>query len=195
MRAAWKTAVALTLLAATGCGFDNLDVQGDQVARVMSKHLKGRTVAVFEFPDQEGCVTQLGNLVTQQLTVDLSRTLRKRKGVVVERRELAQVARSADIDMRSGETARIARSWGKLVGAEVVVLGSAIDAGSEIYVTARAVDVATGQIVTAGDIHLPRTIPNRQMVIARPDGPSLLSTTGAQCAARPAPSYWDVAWQ
>jgi TolB-like protein len=181
-------AALLSSVAVAGCNLNGLDQQSAQVARILGKRLKGREVAVFEFPDEEGCITRMGRHVSEQLTVHLSQALRRRRGVVVERRELAQVARSADIDLTSGDPSVIARSFGRFVGADVVVLGSATEAGKNIYISVRAVNVAGGEIIVAEDIRLPADVPNRKMILSRPAGPSLLSATGAQCAAREAPS-------
>jgi curli biogenesis system outer membrane secretion channel CsgG len=166
--------------------------QSQHVAKILAKHLKGRHVAVFEFPDDDGCVTLLGQNIREQLTVHLSQALQRKNGFVVERRDLAQIVRSIEIDMASGDPSQIARSYARLVHADVVVLGRASYVGDYVYVSVRAVNVAGGEILAAEDIRLLPNYANRKLLIARPGGPSLMSQNGGQCAFRPIPSRWQL---
>jgi nucleotide-binding universal stress UspA family protein len=179
-------------LGGCGSGPGELAPQSQQVAKILAKHLPGRHVAVFEFPDDEGCVTLLGQHIREQLTVHLSQALRRREGFVVERRELPQIVRSVEIDMASGDPSQIARSYARLVHADVVVLGSASYVEGYVFVSVRAVNVDGGEILAAEDIQLFPSYANRKLLVARPSGPSLMSPTGAQCAFRPIPSRREL---
>lgn len=182
----------MALLALQGCGFDGLNQQSRQVSRILAKQLKHKTVAVFEFPNDEGCVTKLGLHINEQLSVHMAQALRKHKGVLVERRELVQVAVSRDLDMRSGDPTALARSFGRLVKADAVLVGSATEMGSEIYISIRAVDVRDGKVVAAEEIELPGSVENKQLIRARPPGPFLISPPSDRCSPRPEPGWWEV---
>lgn len=117
-----------------------------RVASTLAGSLEGHTVAVLDFADLRGQVTQLGTYVSEQITLEL---VRSGKGNVLERRQVLQVLeelnlRKADLSNSEVELA------GQQLGADIIVVGRASAMGRNVEGTARAVRV-TGAALLAAD--------------------------------------------
>lgn len=138
--------------AAKASGEDALSTQITQMAQDLAGRVGGRTVAVLDFPDLNGRVTELGSLVSEQLTTDLVRAMNGNSaggGKVLERKQVIRVLEELNLrkaDLTSSEVQLAAQQ----LGADVVVVGSASVVGKKIEVNSRAVDVSGGSVLTAG---------------------------------------------
>lgn len=116
-----------------------------QMARGLAGSLGGHTVAVFDFPDLKGQVTELGSLVSEQLTTEL---VRSGNGRVLERRQVLQVLE--ELNLRKAELSPSEQELAaEQLGADAIVVGSVSVVGQTIEVNARAVDVRGGNLLTA----------------------------------------------
>lgn len=126
---------------------ESFDAGLARIADSFAQPLTGRTVAVFEFPDLESRVTNLSRLVSEQLTTELVQRLQGR-GRILERRQVLQVMAELNLqktDLTAAEVARV----GRQLGADAIVLGSAVTIGEQIVVNVRAVAVTGGLVLAA----------------------------------------------
>jgi len=116
-----------------------------RAAGTLAQSLEGRTVAVFDFPDLRGQVTQLGSYISEQITTEL---VRSGKGRVLERRQVLQVLEELNLrkaDLTSSEVELAAQQ----LGADIIVVGSASAVGRNVEGTARAVRVDGASLLSA----------------------------------------------
>jgi TolB-like protein len=116
-----------------------------RVAAALSRKLGNGTVAVLDFADLRGQVTQLGTYVSEQITTEL---VRAGQGRVLERKQVLQVLdelnlRKADLSNSEVELA------GQQLGADIIVIGRASVMGSNVEGSARAVQVSGGSVLAA----------------------------------------------
>jgi TolB-like protein len=167
-RSPWPALTAACLAAAlSACGAETADAAKDgaapfraetaaaadatlsgevaRMARGMASSLGGRTVAVFDFPDLKGQVTELGSLVSEQLTTEM---VRSGSGRVLERKQVLQVLEELNLRKADLSTSEVEMAAEQL-GADAIVVGSVSVVGRSIEVNARAVDVRGGNLLTA----------------------------------------------
>lgn len=125
---------------------DPFDAGIARIADRLASAVPGRTIAVFEFPDLEGQVTNLGRLVSEQLTTELVQ--RSSGGKVVERRQVVQVLTELNLlktDLTGDEVKVVARQ----LGADAIALGTVSVVGDRLLVNARLVGVSGGEVLSA----------------------------------------------
>jgi TolB-like protein len=166
---------ALTCLCAPSAhaqrGADAFDAELARIAGTFARSTSGRTVAVFEFPDLESRITNLGRLVSEQLTTELVQQTQGRASVV-ERRQVIQVLTELNLlntDLTSSQVARV----GRMLGADAIVLGSATVLGSQVVVNARLVDVSAGRVLAADRMRVEASDPLLAMAQQGLNAPSL----------------------
>jgi TolB-like protein len=124
-----------------------------RMAEQLVRAVPGRTVAVFEFPDLESRISNLGRLVSEQLTTELVQRAGT-QGRIVERRQVLQVLTELDLlktDLTGADVSRV----GRQLGADAIVLGTASVVGNRIMVNARVVGVSGGQVLAADRMSVP----------------------------------------
>lgn len=118
------------------------------------------TLAVVEFTDYEGWVTNLGVALANQLIDDLF----KNRYRVLERVELAKVLSEIELGATGLLDSEFAARIGHLYGANAVCLGL-IGRGENRYrVVARVVDTEKGEVMASATAYLSKTI---QVLIMR----------------------------
>jgi TolB-like protein len=158
-----------------------------RVAEALAQPLGGQTVAIFEFPDLEGRVTNLSRLVSEQLTTELVQRLVGR-GRVLERRQVLQVLAELNLqktDLTAAEVSRV----GRQLGANALVLGSATTIGDQVVVNARVVRVTGGEVVAANRMSITGSQNLVALATSGIGAPSLIPSTSRTAAsvARPTP--------
>jgi TolB-like protein len=159
-----------------------------RVAEALARPLGGQTVAIFEFPDLEGRVTNLSRLVSEQLTTELVQRL-VGHGRVLERRQVLQVLTELNLqktDLTAAEVSRV----GRQLGADAIVLGSITTIGDQIVVNARAVRVTGGEVVAADRMSITGSSNLIALATSGIGAPSLIPSTSrpaATVASQPAP--------
>lgn len=185
-----------------------------RVAGTIAPRVEGRTVAVFEFPDLENRITNLGRMVSEQLTTELvQQTIGRAR--VLERRQVIQVLTELNL-LRTDLTAEQVTEVGRQLGADAIVLGSATTLGSRVLVNARVVAVTGGELLAADrlSVEAPQELlalasagiggpsltpaPKPQAGGSQPPAPAATPPASAQAAApppapRPQASYRSLA--
>lgn len=173
-------------------GADPFDAELARIAGTFARSASGRTVAVFELPDLESRITNLGRLVSEQLTTELVQQTQGRASVV-ERRQVIQMLTELNLlntDLTSSEAARV----GRMLGADAIVVGSAAVVGSQVVVNARLVDVSTGRALAADRMRIDAPQPLLAMAREGLNAPSLTPAPRPSGSA-PAPASPSAAAQ
>jgi len=126
---------------------DNLSLQ-----IVASLSSEGVTkIAVIEFSDIEGKITNLGRFIAEELITRLYRT---GKFEVIERQLLSKVLKEHSLNMSGIIDQNSAIEIGKILGVDAIATGSLTDFGNSIKINARLINTETGKIfsVASGTI-------------------------------------------
>jgi hypothetical protein len=115
-------------------------------------HGQGLTVAVPDIPTLDGRTTVLGRYVAEELVTALYQC-----GISpVERRLLDRAMSELQLGLTDPMSATAVKRFGRLVGAQAIVVGTLTDIGQSVKFNARIVAVETGQVIGAASGLLPR---------------------------------------
>jgi TolB-like protein len=101
------------------------------------------TIAVVEFADLEGNVTNFGRFMAEELITRLHET---EKFKVIERQLLNQVIKEQKLTLSGIVDPASAKQLGRLLGVDAIVSGSITDLGKTLRVNARLISTETGEI-------------------------------------------------
>lgn len=121
-----------------------------QIAREMTDNRK-RTVAVVEFADLKGRVTDFGRFLAEELITRLYQT---RKFKVIERQLLNKVVAEQKLSLTGVIDQTSAQKLGRLLGVDAIASGTVTDLGKTMRVNARLIDTTTAEVfaVASGEI-------------------------------------------
>jgi TolB-like protein len=117
------------------------------LGKTIAPRIAGRSVAVLDFPDLKGNVTELGTLVSEQLTTELVNAAAG-GGQVLERKQVLSVLEELNLRKANLTESEVALAAEQL-GAQVIIVGSASIVGRSLEVNVRAVDVGGGAVLAA----------------------------------------------
>lgn len=101
-------------------------------------------VAVADFPDLQGVISDLGRYVANRLTTRLGQNS---KFSVVERQRLAQVLAELKFSMSDLVDPVKAKRFGQQAGVDCIIVGAISDLGNQVEVDARMIEIETNQIL------------------------------------------------
>jgi len=113
-----------------------------QIANSITEDGK-KKIAVIEFSDLEGNVTQFGKYLAEEL---ITRLFRTRKFEVVERQLLNKVLSEQKLGITGLIDDESAIAIGKLLGVDAIVSGTITDLGKSLKVNARIISTETGKV-------------------------------------------------
>lgn len=119
-----------------------LEDLSQQISREMSDNQK-HTIAVVEFADLRGNVTDLGRFLAEELITRLYQT---KKFKVIERQLLNKVITEQKLSLTGLVEQGAARQLGKLLGVDAIASGTVTDLGKSLRVNARLINAGTGEI-------------------------------------------------
>jgi TolB-like protein len=119
-----------------------VDELGNQIATKVSAKNK-TTIAVVEFADLEGNVTNFGRFLAEELITRLHET---EKFKVIERQLLNQVIKEQKLTLSGIVDPKSAKQLGQVLGVDAIVSGSISDLGRTVRVNARLISTETGEI-------------------------------------------------
>ena len=116
-----------------------------------------KKIAIIEFADLEGNVTQLGKFIAEEL---ITRIFTTGKFEVVERNLLQKVLEEQQLGMTGYIDQESAISIGQLLGVEAIVTGSITNLGKSVKINARLISTETGSVfaVASVTVHKDSTI-------------------------------------
>lgn len=121
-----------------------------QISKEMSEFDK-RTIAVTEFSDLHGNITDFGKFVSEEL---ITRLFQTRKFRVIERHLLNKIIEEQKLQLDGFIDPKSAQELGQLLGVDAITSGTITDLGQSIRINARLIDTGTGEVfaVAATDI-------------------------------------------
>ncbi|HYG65980.1 MAG TPA: FlgO family outer membrane protein [Thermoanaerobaculia bacterium] len=137
----------------------------EQLARDLGNSVpEGRTltVAVSDFPDLQGGVTDLGRYVSERLVTRLS--ARPEKFRVIERRRLDQVLSELRFNLSDLVDPAKAQQLGKMLGVQAIVVGTLSDLGTNIDIDARIIDIGVNSTMPGVSVTLSKDDTVRQLL-------------------------------
>ncbi|MBT8490951.1 MAG: CsgG/HfaB family protein [Deltaproteobacteria bacterium] len=111
-------------------------------------------IAVIEFSDLHGNVTEFGKYVAEELTTRLFMT---RKFHVVERQLINKVAKEHEFNLSGMVDPETAKSLGKILGVDAICSGTVTDLVSMVKLNARVIGTETGSIISVASVGLQKT--------------------------------------
>ena len=116
------------------------------------KKTKIKTIAVVDFTNLNGGVTELGRFIAEELSVHLSKYSSDYS--VVDRTHLVSVLKEHKLISTGLIDPNTARKLGKITGVEAILTGSIIPLEKEIRITVKILDTNTAKIIgaTSGNI-------------------------------------------
>ena len=124
----------------------DIDTQLDRLTNDLVRSLREERktkIAIMEFPDLQGNVSELGRFIPEELTTRLFMT---RRFEVVERQLLNQVLREQDLGSSGIIDAASAAEIGRMLGVEAIVSGTITDLTYAIRINARVIATETAGI-------------------------------------------------
>jgi TolB-like protein len=121
-----------------------------QIASKMSAKQK-TTIAVVEFTDLQGNVTDLGRFLSEELITRLYET---EKFKVIERQLLNKVIAEQKLSLTGVIDPASAKQLGKLLGVDAIVSGTITNLAQSLKVNARLISTETGEIFAVASAEL-----------------------------------------
>ena len=121
-----------------------------QIARNMETGQK-RRIAVLEFTDLQGQVTNFGRYLSEEL---ITRLYGSNKFTVVERQLLNKVIAEQKLSLTGVVDPDSAKKLGNVLGVDAIVSGTIADRGESLKINARLIDTQTGELFSAAAIEM-----------------------------------------
>ena len=128
-----------------------------------------KKIAIIEFADLNGNVTNLGVFIAEEL---ITRIFMTNKFDVVERNLLNKILAEQKLGTTGFIDEESAISIGQVLGVEAIVTGSITDLGTQIKVNARLISTKTGSIFSVASVSIPKDDTVRKLIgenILKPD--------------------------
>lgn len=152
-------ACAIACLFAIHCVLPTLEVAdlerglrdlGDQIASGMVEGRKQK-IAVVEFSDLDGSVTELGQFLSEEL---ITRLFASRRFDVVERQLLNKVLAEHKLTLTGLVDEKTAKELGKILGVDAICSGTITDLGDTVKINARLISAETGSLFAVSAVAL-----------------------------------------
>jgi TolB-like protein len=135
-----------------------------------------KNVAVVDFTDLQGNVTELGRYLAEQMSVALALT---DKGIeVIDRTHLKAIVQENKLSASGLIDPTTARKLGQLTGVEVLVTGTLTPFGDSVQLALKALDGTTARIVAASTTDVARTKAVEDLLNRDISNPSLVNSVG-----------------
>lgn len=129
--------------------------ESEAIAAKLAADGGARTIAVVDFTDLQGNVTELGRFMAEEFSVALADTGRGLK--VVDRTHLRSLLLEHELSSTGLIDPQTARELGKIAGVEALVTGSITPFGDSIRVAVKVLDTDTAQIVMSSAANVGKT--------------------------------------
>jgi len=133
----------------TGVGAQTLDQRASELSQQIARNMENgqkRRIAVLEFTDLQGQVTNFGRYLSEEL---ITRLYDSNKFKVVERQLLNKVIAEQKLSLTGVVDPVSAKRLGSVLGVDAIVSGTIADRGDTLKVNARLIDTETGEVFSA----------------------------------------------
>ena len=142
--------IALLVCMGQAAGYVHAQVTLDQRIGELSKQISDgltenqkQTIAVVEFADLRGNVTDFGRFISEELITRLYQT---KKFKVIERQLLNKVIAEQKLSLTGVIEQTAAQRLGKVLGVDAIASGTVTDLGKILRVNARLISTGTGEV-------------------------------------------------
>jgi len=135
-------------------GSSDIDLRIDELSQQISNGLtenQKTTIAVVEFVDLKGRVTDLGRFLAEKLITRLYQT---RKFKVIERQLLNKIVNEQKLSLTGMIDQSTAQRLGKLLGVDAIASGTVTDLGKRLDINARLINTQTGEIFAVASVEI-----------------------------------------
>jgi len=142
----------------------DLDNKIDQLAQEISSRVEagGKTkIAVIEFSDLRGNVTDFGMFLAEELITKLFSSARFE---VIERQLLNKIMQEHKLSLTGAVDPTSAKELGKILGVDAIVSGTVTDLGKRLKINARLISTETGNVFSAAGITVQKDEEVRQLL-------------------------------
>ncbi|MDH4163787.1 MAG: CsgG/HfaB family protein [Nitrospirota bacterium] len=149
------TALALEKPSSRPAADQGIDPQFDKLAREVVANVapQKRKIAVIEFSDMNGRVTNLGKFIAEELTTRLFSTGRFE---VIERQLITRVLKEQELGMTGLLDEKSTKKVGAILGVDLLVTGTTADLGTTVKINARTIATDTGAVYSVASAVLPK---------------------------------------
>ncbi len=189
-RIALAIAVSLVLLpehAFSQVGLNQrIDELSQQIATEMAEQQK-TTIAVVEFTDLQGNITDLGRFIAEEL---ITRLFQTKKFKVIERQLLNKVLSEQDLSLTGIIDPTSAKELEKILGVDAIASGTITDLAQSLRVNARLISTETGEIfaVASTEIFKDESVMRLLAAVAAPTRASSPKAAAAPVTSSPSES-------
>lgn len=151
-------AVTLALLALLGVTAVAYEQQLQTLCAELATKLAAadrKTVAVVDFTDLQGNVTELGRFLAEEVSVRLAADARGLE--VIDRMHLKTILQEHKLGASGVIDPQTAVKLGELAGAQALVTGTLTPFGDSVRLAVKVLDTKTARMVTAALVELPKT--------------------------------------
>lgn len=151
-----------------------LDQQMADLSQQISREFESstrKTIAVVEFTDLKGEVSDLERFLSEELITGLYQT---RKFKVIERQLLNKIIAEQKLSLTGPIDPASAKRLGKLLGVDAIVSGTVADLGDKLRINARLISAETGEVFAAASTTITKDSSVTALIgkgrISSPDG-------------------------
>jgi curli biogenesis system outer membrane secretion channel CsgG len=132
-----------------------IDSQIDKLAREVVANIapQKRKIAIIEFPDMNGRVTNVGKYIAEELT---TRLFSSGRFEVIERQLINQVLTEQKLGMIGILDEKSTKKVGAILGVDLIVTGTIADLGTTLKINARTIATDTGAVYSVASAILPK---------------------------------------
>ena len=146
-----QSLITVLLICALSSGVEaqTLDQRANELSHQIAKNMETgqkRRIAVLEFTDLKGEVTNFGRYLSEEL---ITRLYDSNKFKVVERQLLNKVIAEQKLSLTGVIDPDSAKKLGSILGVDAIVSGTIADRGDTLKVNARLIDTKTGEVFSA----------------------------------------------
>lgn len=165
-------AICVAAFASTGWAQGALDQRISELSQKISNGLtenQKRTIAVVEFADLRGNVTDFGRFIAEELITHLYET---KKFKVIERQLLSKVITEQKLSLTGMIDPTSAQKLGRLLGVDAIATGTITDLGKSLRVNARLISTGTGEIFAVASTEIAKDDSVIKLIGARDTEPT-----------------------
>ncbi len=140
-----------------------------------------KTVAVVDFTDLQGNITELGRFIAEELSVDL--TISAKGFEVIDRTHLRSILAEHKLSISGLVNPDTVKKLGQIAGVQAIVTGSVTPFGDSIRLTCKVIATDTARVISAGKGDIAKTKAIEELL-----GRGIeTAAPGAPAPAKPAP--------
>lgn len=121
-----------------------------QISKEMSDYNK-KTIAIIEFSDLDGNITNLGKYISEELITKLYLT---KKFKVIERQLLNKIVAEQKLSLTGIIDPNSAKKLGNILGVDAIVSGTITDLSQSLKTNARMLSTETGEIFAVASVEI-----------------------------------------